>query len=167
MRTGEPIKRHNRSGSRPQRTVSSRPTAQWLRFAAKVGVVVALGLAGCAPVAMTAGGIAGSAGVNHTMSGITYKTFTTPMRSLRVATLKTLNRMEFKVVRDGKSEDGWQIAATAADRTIDIELEQLTPAATRMRVVTNKGDFFFKDSATSTEIILQTAQLVESSTARR
>jgi hypothetical protein len=116
---------------------------------------------------MTAGGIAGSAGVNHTMSGITYKTFATPMKTLRVATLKTLNRMEFKVVEDGKSEDGWKIAATAADRTIDIDLEQLTRATTRMRVVTNKGGFFFKDSATSTEIILQTAQLVESNTARR
>jgi hypothetical protein len=44
-------------------------------------------------------------------------------------------------------------------------LEQLTPATTRMRVVTNKGDFFFKDGATSTEIIIQTAQIVESDAA--
>ena len=50
---------------------------------------------------------------------------------------------------------------------IDIELEELTPATTRMRVVTNKGDFFFKDGATSTEIILQTAQVVESANAKR
>ncbi len=126
-----------------------------------VAIAAALLLTGCAPVALTAGSIAGSAGVNHTMNGIAYKTFTTPMSNLRTATLKTLNRMEIKVSKEGKTDEGWQIAATAADRTIEIELEQLTPATTRMRVVTNKGELFFKDGATSTEIILQTAQLVE------
>lgn len=134
---------------------------------AALAAASAILLFGCAPIALTAGSIAGSAGVNHTMSGIAYKTFTTPMKSLRVATMKTLNRMEIKVVQDGKTDEGWQIAATAADRKIEIELEELTPATTRMRVVTNKGGFFFKDGATSTEIILQTAQIVENATARR
>jgi hypothetical protein len=137
------------------------------QFKAALAAATAMALFGCAPIALTAGSIAGSAGVNHTMSGIAYKTFTTPMKNLRVATLKTLNRMEMKVVQDGKSEEGWQIAATAADRKIGIELEELTPATTRMRVVTNKGDFFFMDGATSTEIILQTAQIVESATVKR
>lgn len=130
-------------------------------------VMAAVSLIGCAPVALTAGSIAGSAGVNHTMGGIAYKTFTTPLKTLRTATLKTLNRMEMQVTEDIKAETGWKIGATATDRRIDIELEELTPATTRMRVVTNKGDFFFKDGATSTEIILQTAQLVESASARR
>ena len=124
-------------------------------------------LFGCAPVALTAGSIAGSAGVNHTMNGIAYKTFTTPVKTMRVATLKTLNRMEMQVTQDSKSDEGLVIAATAIDRRITIELEELTPATTRMRVVTNKGDFFFKDGATSTEIILQTAQVVESANAKR
>ncbi len=136
-------------------------------FKAALAVATAMVLFGCAPIALTAGSIAGSAGVNHTMSGIAYKTFTTPMKNLRVATLKTLNRMEMKVIQDGKTEAGWEIAATAADRKIEIELEELTRATTRMRVVTNKGDFFFKDGATSTEIILQTAQIVESATVKR
>ena len=130
-------------------------------------VAAALFLFGCVPVALTAGGIAGGAGVNHTMNGIAYKTFTTPMTGVRAATLKTLNRMEIKVTEDGKTDEGWKISGTAADRTIDIELEQLTPATTRMRVVTNKGDFFFKDGATSTEIILQTAQIVDNTSAKR
>ena len=30
-----------------------------------------------------------------------------------------------------------------------------------MRVVANKGDIFFKDAATSTEIIIQTAETLE------
>lgn len=128
----------------------------------------ALFLAGCAPVAMTAGGIAGSAGVNHALNGIAYKTFTAPVGKVRVATIRSLNRMEMKVTNDVKQNDGWRIEAIAAERTIEIDLEALTPSATRMRVVTNKGGFFFKDSATSTEIILQTAQRLEGpSTAQR
>lgn len=136
---------------------------------AKIATAIAAALLafGCAPIAMTAGGIVGSAGVNHTMNGIAYKTFTSPIKTMRVATLKTLNRMEMEVTQDSKTEDGWLIAALAADRKIAIELEELTPATTRMRVVTNKGDFFFKDGATSTEIILQTAQVVESANVKR
>ena len=130
-------------------------------------IAAALLMLGCAPIAMTAGGIVGSAGVNHTMNGIAYKTFNSPVKAMRVATLKTLNRMEMDVTQDRKTEDGWLIAALAADRTIAIELEELTPATTRMRVVTNKGDFFFKDGATSTEIILQTAQVVDSASVKR
>jgi hypothetical protein len=109
---------------------------------------------------LTAGGIGGSAGVNHTLSGIVYKTFTASIKDLRIATLKTLNKMQIKVTADKKAEYGWRIDGTAFDRTIEIELERLTPAATRMRVVTNKGSIF-KDSATSTEIIIQTAQSLE------
>ncbi len=135
------------------------------RFASIFAMLAALNLAGCAGVALTAGGIAGSAGVNHTLSGIVYKTFTVPMKDLRVATLKTLNRMQIKVTADKKAEYGWRIDGTAFERTIEIELEQLTPAATRMRVTTNKGSIF-KDSATSTEIILQTAQRLENAKRR-
>lgn len=117
-------------------------------------------LSGCAAAALTVGGIAGSAGVNHTLNGIVYKTFTAPMKDLRVASLKTLHRMQMKVKGDKKADYGWHIQATAADREIDIELERLTPAATRMRVTTN-DDLIFKDSATSSEIIVQTAELLE------
>ncbi|MEE8562867.1 MAG: hypothetical protein V3S92_04525, partial [Alphaproteobacteria bacterium] len=63
------------------------------RFVPILGMLAALNLAGCAGAALTVGGIAGSTGVNHTLGGIVYKTFTTPMKDLRVATLKTLNRM--------------------------------------------------------------------------
>ncbi|MEE8213569.1 MAG: DUF3568 family protein, partial [Alphaproteobacteria bacterium] len=122
-------------------------------------------LAGCAGAALTAGGIAGSAGVNHTLSGIVYKTFTTPMKDLRVATLKTLNRMQIKVTGDKKAKFGWRIDGTAFERTIEIELERLTPSVTRMRVTVDKGSIF-KDSATSTEIILQTVQRLENTNRR-
>ena len=131
-----------------------------------LGVLAALILSGCAGAALTAGGLAGSAGINHTLSGIVYKTFTVPIKDLRIATLKTLNKMQIKVTGDKKAKFGWRIDGTAFERTIGIELERLTPAATRMRVTTDKGSIF-KDSATSTEIILQTAQRLENATKKR
>lgn len=136
------------------------------RYLPILGILAALQLSGCVAAALTAGGVAGGAGVNHTLNGIVYKTFTAPVKDLRVATLKTLNRMQMKVSSDKQSESGWQINATAFDRTIDIELERLTPVTTRMRVDTSK-DTFFKDSATSTEIILQTAELIEKGDKKR
>ena len=115
-------------------------------------------ISGCAAVALTAGGIAGGTGVDHTLSGIAYKTFTSPLKNVRRATLRTLSHMEIQVTEDRKSEDGWNIEGTASDREIGIELEFLTPNVTRMRVVVEKGGFFFKDGATGTEIIIQTAE---------
>jgi hypothetical protein len=115
-------------------------------------------LGGCAAVALTAGGIAGGAGVEHTLNGIAYKTFAAPIDNVRLATLKTLKRMDMGVRNDAKTETGWQITAAAIEREINIELEAVTQRATRMRVVVSKGDLFFKDAATGTEIIVQTAE---------
>lgn len=130
-----------------------------------LALLAAVSLQGCTAAALTAGGVAGGAGVNHTLSGIVYKTFTAPVKDLRLATLQTLKRMEIKVTHDAVAEFGWEIKGNAYDRTIDIELERLTPATTRMRVVTSE-DAIFKDSATSTEIILQTARRLERASAR-
>lgn len=127
-------------------------------------VLVLVGLAylqGCAAVALTAGGLAAGVGINHTLSGIAYKTVVSPLPNVRLATLKTLNRMEINVIDENETEQGWQITADAADRDIKIELEQLTPTTTRMRVTANKENSFLKDSATATEIIAQTVQRLE------
>jgi len=127
-----------------------------LRIAALASALAAL--QGCAGVALTAGGIAGGTGVEHTMNGISYKTFATPLANMRLATLKTLDKLDMKVTDDHQTEEGWQIEAAAHDRDIDITLESLTSRTTRMRVVVNKGEIFFKDASTSTEIILQTGE---------
>jgi len=70
--------------------------------------------------------------------------------------------MQIKVVtakRDGSLET---ITARAADRDIQIELEALTPATTRMLVTAKKDGGILQDSATATEIILQTEKNVGS-----
>lgn len=114
-------------------------------------------LPGCAALALSAGSLAAGSGVNHTLNGISYKTFNNSMDEVRGATLATLAQMDMKVGHDAVTEDGWKITATAAKREIEIELERLTNQTTQMRVVTHEGEIFFKDSATSTEIILITA----------
>ena len=127
-----------------------------LRIAALAGALAAL--QGCAGVALTAGGIAGGTGVDHTLSGISYKTFASPLANVRLATLKTLDKLDMTVKDDHRTDEGWQIEASARDRDIDITLESLTDRTTRMRCVVNKGEIFFKDASTSTEIILQTGE---------
>ena len=127
-----------------------------------LALFLAGGLQGCIALALTAGSMAGGAGVNHTLSGIAYKTFNNPIDELRGATLVTLAEMDMEVTLDDQTEEGWEINADAADREIDIELERLTSTATRMRVVAHDGPIFFKDSATATEIIIATAENISS-----
>ena len=141
-----------------------RVLASSVRAPAAALLLGSLALQGCAAVALTAAGVAGGAGVNHTLSGIAYKTFNNSLAELRAGTLQTLKDMDMTVIEDSKTEDGWEIKATATKREIEIELEQLTKRATRMRVVANEGEIFFKDAATATEIIIITAGNVDPAT---
>lgn len=115
-------------------------------------------LAGCEAVALTALGVGASTGVSHTLTGISYRTFSEPIPKVRQASLKALHRMQIKVASTGKIDHGESILAKATDRDINIELEALSPNTTRMRVSASQG--IFKDSATATEIILQTERFL-------
>ena len=133
-----------------------------MRIARTFGpMMLMLSLQGCAAAAVTAGGVGMGTGVEHTMNGIVYKTFAAPSNEVRFATLKTLDRMGMPVTVDQKADSGWKLTATANDRTIDIELQALTPGTTRMRVVANDGGVFFKDASTATEIVQETAQTLQ------
>jgi hypothetical protein len=105
-------------------------------------------------------GVAMGTSVDYTLNGIAYKTFVSPMPTVRQATLSGLNRMAIKVVQDKKSDTGWMIAATAEGREIDIELERLTNRTTRMRVVAN-NNVIFKDRATEAAIIDEAADMLD------
>ena len=121
-----------------------------------------LSLGACAPVMLTALGVGMSTGVSHTLGGMVYKTFTAPQAQVKRASIGALHRMQIKVVtakRDGSLET---ITARAADRDIQIELEALTPATTRMLVTARKDGGILQDGATATEIILQTEKHVGS-----
>jgi hypothetical protein len=110
---------------------------------------------GCVAVGATALGIGAAVGINHTLSGIVYKTFTEPLPKVKRAALTALKQMEITVDSIETTKQGELIKAKATNRKIEIEFESLTPKTTRTRVVAD-SDGMFKDSATATEIILQT-----------
>lgn len=123
-------------------------------------------LEGCAGVGLTMFGVGtgttASVGVNHTLSGIAYKTFTAPEANVQKATEDALNEMGLVIVSRSQTQDAHMIVASARDRTAEIEIEKLSGNATRMRVTVKEEDGFFRDSATATEIIIQTAGKLDS-----
>jgi hypothetical protein len=134
------------------------PSAQGiLRWGCAAAIAL---LPGCAAVALTVGGVGLATGVSHTLGGIVYKTFSAPEPKVRRSTMAALKRMQIDIVetkRDGNKE---LIQARASDREIEIEIESLTPKTTRMTVTATKESSLIRDSATATEIILQTEKLV-------
>ena len=115
-----------------------------------------LALEGCAAAALSVVGLAGGAGLDHTLNGIVYRTYAAPVAGTRLAALQTLIRMGMTVEKSEKQEKGWAIHATASERTIEIELEALSDRTTRARVVVSRANFIFiKDSSTGNEIIDQ------------
>lgn len=135
------------------------------------GSLVVQGCAGGVGLTMlgVGSGTAAGVGVEHTLNGIAYKTFTASVDQVHAASRRALTDMSVKITDDARTENGRQLMAVAADREIEIQFERLTPRMTRMRVVAAES-MLFKDSATATEIILQTAERLETraaATARR
>ena len=120
---------------------------------------LSLALAGCEPLALTALGVGASAGISHTLNGVTYRTFTAPPPRVRVATIAALKRMGIKVDSAQTTDTGELIKASTSGRQIEIELEGISVNATRMRTIAKNGSLLY-DSATATEIILQTEKLL-------
>mgnify|MGYP001561473354 CR=1 FL=1 len=126
------------------------------RLILRSGILMVLAgtLAGCAPAALTAFGVGASTGVQHTLNGITYRTFTSPEMKVKGAALLALNRMGIKSTPLAKGEPGNVIRAKANDRDIELGFEALSSNSTRMRATAKQGLFY--DSATAYEIIIQT-----------
>ncbi|MFZ0692666.1 MAG: DUF3568 family protein [Alphaproteobacteria bacterium] len=123
-------------------------------------LLMALALPGCA-AALSAVGPAAGYGLDQATSGITTKTYTSPAANLRLATLKSLSRMDMDVIKDTGTDKEWEITAAAGDRSIDIELKTLTAMTTRIRVVANNGNLFSNDEATATEVVAQITEALE------
>jgi len=120
-------------------------------------LVAALAQGGCVPLAVTAAGVGGGVAASHTMGGMTYRTFTEPAAKVKTASLGALNKMGLKYTGASKGEHGAELLkARANDRDIEITLEPLSPNSTRMKVTARNSGGVFYDSATATEIILQT-----------
>ena len=129
---------------------------------AALALALSLNLGGCVAVGLTALGVGMATGVSHTLSGIVYKTFAAPQAQVERATNGALHRMQIKVVESKRDGSTRTIKAKAGDRDIEIELEALTPATTRMTVTAKKDGGILRDGATATEVILQTEKFVGS-----
>jgi hypothetical protein len=112
-------------------------------------------LQGCAAVALTAAAVGGGALANHQMGGMAYKTFTEPLPKVREATNTAFRRMAIKPEKTEKTDLGERLLARAGDRSIEVELEALTPNATRMKAVARRDGGLVVDAATALEIINQ------------
>jgi hypothetical protein len=125
------------------------------------GLLAVGGLVGCDtatyPIGNDGTGLPPNSGVERSLSGVTMKTFTAPLGTVGTAALQSLNYMDIGLTEVRKDIQTWDIAAAAGSRMVDIHLEAISPKTTLMRVIVEQGDSFFKDGATATEIVLQTA----------
>ena len=122
-------------------------------------ILLPLVLSGCEALALSAIGVGGATAVNHTLTGITYRTFTAPMSRVRTASVGALKRMGIRVASTERTDGNDVLKASARDRDIEIVLEPVSPNTTRMRVIAKNGGLLY-DSATATEIILQTERIL-------
>lgn len=120
---------------------------------------LALALCGCAPLAITALGVGASMGIQHTVNGTAYRTFTMPLPEIRKATYTALKRMDFAIDGTKKGASGETIAARAPEREIEVQLEVISPNTTRMRTSARNG--LLMDAATANEIIAQTEKTIK------
>jgi hypothetical protein len=108
-----------------------------------------------------AGVSGGTEVVSYTVDSIAYKTFTASETDVRAATLQTFRRMAIDVTGTEWKEKVTEIDAVAGDRTVEVQIDRITPRTSRMRVVVKKG-WFLRDRATAGEIVTQTADTLGS-----
>ncbi len=133
-------------------------------------VVLALTASGCAALALpaigmsmmgdAAGGVA-KAGVERTMSGAMYRTFSAPLADVRDAVRQSFRDLEIETTEDELLIGGGAtIVGEALHRHITVRLESVTPALTRLKLVVRQG-VFGRDRATASELIDQTARALD------
>jgi hypothetical protein len=120
-----------------------------------------LGLAGCEPLAISVLGAGAGTALRYSLDGATSRTFTAPAAEVKHASLAALERMGIAFESFDLFEYGELIYARAENREIEIEIEPISPRATRMRIAAKNGGFFY-DNATANEIVAQTARSLAS-----
>lgn len=83
------------------------------------------------------------------------RTFTAPIEQVRDAARDTLSGMKMTVNEDSVTDDGRRLRAGTWDRTVRIDLENVTYNMTRMSVSVTRGDNILKDHVTEQQILTQ------------
>jgi Protein of unknown function (DUF3568) len=120
-----------------------------------------LGLAGCEPLAISVLGAGAGTALRYSIDGTTSRTFTASAAEVKHASLEALERMGIAFESFDRFEYGELIFARAENRAIEIEIEPISPRATRMRIAAKNGSFFY-DNATASEIVAQTERSLAS-----
>ena len=115
----------------------------------------AISLAGCEPLALSIVGAGAGAALRYTVDGVAYRTFTASAAEVKQASLAALERMGIAFQSFDRFEHGELIYARAENRLIEIEIEPISPRATRMRIAAKNGGWLY-DTATANEIVAQT-----------
>lgn len=114
------------------------------------------GGAGVAILSSGAGSVAGT-GIERTFTGASVRTFTATEAEVESAVRHTIGKMGFRILGDGKSEKPGTIEAESSAREVEAVIERVAGNATRLTVTVDSGSILSRDSATATEIILQTS----------
>jgi len=124
-------------------------------------IALCLSLSGCAAVATGLVSVGAGLGISHHISGTNYRTFTEPLLRVKNAALTALKRMAINVESTEKTKSGEVLKASVGDRRIEVEIEALTPNATRMRSVAIYRGGLVLDAATGLEIVAQTEKALQ------
>lgn len=115
--------------------------AKWLvPVAAPMAAMLFLAACGTAPRKTDDALVAAIGAVRAIPNGVA-KTFAGSVGDVRTAVLKSLVRMDARVVFDAESEQGWRIWAVADERMMLIQLQRVSPTATVMRVVIDQSEW--------------------------
>lgn len=125
-----------------------------------------LALSGCQPLALSVLGAAGGEALRYSYTGVTSRTFTASAVDVKHASLAALERMGIAFESFDRFDHGELIHARAENRAIEIEIEPISPRATRMRIAAKNGGFLY-DTATATEIVAQTERSLAIASAAR
>jgi hypothetical protein len=119
------------------------------------------GLTGCQSLAISMLGAGAGTALRYSFDGVTSRTFTAPAGAVKHASLDALERMGIAFESFDRFEYGELITARSESRAVSIEIEPISPRATRMRIAAKNGSVFY-DSATASEIVAQTERSLAS-----
>ncbi|MBE9527930.1 MAG: hypothetical protein IME99_01685 [Proteobacteria bacterium] len=93
-------------------------------------------------------------GIAYSMTNVAYQTFSYPIGRVTTSIHSALAKMEIPEDSTTEIEDGVEIVALTRKLTIYIEVEEITPATTRVKVNAKRGTIL-KDKATAKEVLVQ------------
>ncbi len=99
-------------------------------------------------------------GIAYTMTNVAYQTFSYPIGRVTTSIHSALAKMEIPEDSETEVEDGVEIVAKTRKLTIYIEVEEITPATTRVKVNAKRGTIL-KDKSTAKEVLVQIGAVLE------